>query len=452
MKHFNIDTDIYTEHIKSNKNTSIVSASKVINTVEEPGKEIIYTDIEFSDDIIVDSLSELMRVFRKESRNKTDKLVTFIKSRENNKLLILTRFNNGTRAIALLNNVEVKKALEEVLGFPEAFKKFTITKTFKTAHHIILNPTLLEMLIKYIINGKTAATKVVKIPKRGKKELRTIRIPNDDYMESLKNINKVFQKKYDYLNSYIQVAYKKNRNIHHNAKVHRNNDYWFKTDIKDFFESCQVSEVDKYVNFLFKNTPNAKNNKKMFIELITHNDALYQGNPVSGTLANAILSDDASILNKIARKTGMKFTVYADDILFSSSKPIAKDYIYKLFNSALEETGKSGMFKLNEKKSFGMTKTNRSITGLTLNDSGLLVPSREIYYFIKVALHKMSHGEDPLDYNVLKGRISFYVQFDESNKMKRLYEKYEDVITRWNLLSSNQISKIMGDDVVEEVK
>jgi hypothetical protein len=100
-------------------------------------------------------------------------------------------------------------------------------------------------------------------------------------------------------------------------------------------------------------------------------------------------------------------------------------------------------FALNEKKSFGQSKNNRTVTGVVINDSNKMTCHRYIYNDIRQTLHQLSYGDrSHFVKSTLVGHIAFMMSVDDSGKLKNLVNKYESTIRSYGLISDANIAKI----------
>ena len=296
------------------------------------------------------------------------------------------------------------------------------------------------------------------IPKKSGGQ-REIIAPCDEIKKPLQKINKILQSVYDIKNEDFQVAYKKGKNVINNAEMHVNNERVFKIDLKDFFPSCKKNYVVDKISFLFRNTiPNKNFVMDKFLETILYNDGLYIGNPVSGTLANAIIANPVKYLKNICKKTGMEFSVYADDMTFSSNKFIVKQYIIDIFNTAFSQFHMEKDFILNSKKCYGLSKNNRFVTGVVINSSNIMTCKRIKYLRIRQTLHQLHFGDeshliDPSQlstsdnkkfwtWNQFKGNIAYAMMVDKSGKIINILKKYKDEVKKYNILSPRMMEQI----------
>lgn len=261
-----------------------------------------------------------------------------------------------------------------------------------------------------------------KIPKKSGGE-RVIQSPKKD----LKNIQAKLahsidlyiadQKKYD---NNVSHAFKKNKGIITNSKVHRNKKIVLNLDLENFFESIHFGRVRGYFN---------KNNMfKLPIEVATilaqltcYKGSLPQGAPTSPTISNLICEVlDYRILS-LARKYKLKYTRYADDLTFSTNN----NEFVNLYSQFLDEVSKiilkSG-FKINTKKTrLQFWNSRQSVTGIVVNKK-INVP-REYYKNTRAMANQLyKSGEYMIDGEAgtigrLEGRFTFIDQLTKYNNL-----------------------------------
>lgn len=287
-----------------------------------------------------------------------------------------------------------------------------------------------------------------------KSKVRHIIAPQGDFMTSLKSLNVLLQKKFDRKNDLFQVAYKKGKSIVDNAIIHKDNKYVFKTDFKDFFPSCKRELVEKALNFLFDdyNGYNLDVIKDLFYSTILYKGGLFIGSPISGTVANYVISDAVLDMRNTALRYGVKMTVYADDITFSSEKVLYKKSVLDIVNGSLQRCGLFPFFKLNSKKCIGLSNQRRSITGIVFNHNDEMTTHRFRYNHIRQSLYQLEKGEKGnFNMNELKGQIAFVLPTDYSEKYQKLFTKYRNVLLNNKLISEENLEKFLSKTNPENV-
>ena len=231
-----------------------------------------------------------------------------------------------------------------------------------------------ELINNFIIDEGAKDIEIIKLNHNGK-----IRLVADTFSTSYSNILKAIQE-YLYSNykpDEVIIGYVKGKNIADNAKIHLNQNFLLKADIKDFFYSISDKSIEKCFVNMGINSGLSHNLSK----LVTYQGILYPGLCTSPILSNIYLIDmDKDFLN-LSKVKDCKYSRYADDITFSATKQSSlptHDEIQEIFN-------KYG-FTINETK-FSISKKgqNQIVTGLSISDEQYPRIPRKIKIKIKTA-------------------------------------------------------------------
>jgi RNA-directed DNA polymerase len=314
------------------------------------------------------------------------------------------------------------------------------------AHQLWFNNDIVDLFLAYadvVSSGKEAYhCFTIKNPKTGKK--RDIVAPCDEIKVPLQNLNVSLQNAFDKTNIDFQVAYKKGKSIVDNAKAHVGNKYMFKLDLHHFFPSCKRPLVEKKINFLFSGGDKAAAQKR-FLDIILKDDALFIGSPISGTIANSIISKPVAFMKSMcaACSPQIAFTVYADDMTMSSEKFISDEFAMSVFRTAFMKYGMDEFFALNKDKSIGLSNEHRRVTGVSINGDDKMTCRRAMYERIRQELHELSCGRKAQHgIGQLRGQIAFALMVDESGKMRRLMAKYGKVALANQLISKKRLREV----------
>lgn len=192
------------------------------------------------------------------------------------------------------------------------------------------------------------------------------------------------------------TGFVKNRNIVENAKLHVGKKYVFNIDLENFFPSIELHRVKAVLKlppfdlkddkreklaFLMANLCcHVEDNEKEILPKYTNKngsiDATYldelktraflpQGAPTSPVLSNIICQKLDRRLNGLAKKTGAKYSRYADDITFSCDA----DVFNKAFKTEMRRIVTDQNFIINESKvRLKGIGYKQEVTGLTVNE------------------------------------------------------------------------------------
>lgn len=156
-------------------------------------------------------------------------------------------------------------------------------------------------------------------------------------------------------------------------------------------------------------------------ELLTHlctaEHRLVQGFPTSPTISNIIFKKLDEVFYSHAKKYGIRYSRYADDLFFSGGTKEKKN-IKKIKNIILYSL-KENNFNINESKSrFLDIDQPKKITGLMVNELGISIPQRikrkllkDIYYCEKFGVDSHLARTNNLAKANFKGYLYGYVNF-----------------------------------------
>jgi RNA-directed DNA polymerase len=153
------------------------------------------------------------------------------------------------------------------------------------------------------------------------------------------------------------------RNNVDNALQHIDNKYFFTVDLKKFFNNISNTRVHQTLigrGFTW-------NEARTITNLSTYNGGLPQGAPTSTTLANLAFSSTAVLLEKFCKIENITFTVFIDDLTFSSSR------CFKKHTNQILEILQQNKFFVNHNK-IHYKKNCCEITGIIIKRGKLILP------------------------------------------------------------------------------
>lgn len=222
------------------------------------------------------------------------------------------------------------------------------------------------------------------IPKKSG-EPRQITTPySDSYMYLLAYVNKIIQSLHT--PSEHTMGFVPGRCVVDNAATHIGMNYVFNIDLKDFFPSierrricarlqakpfCLSQEVALAIAGLccmrVENGFDTDGNKQ-------YKYVLPQGSPASPTLTNIVCDRLDYLLGGLAKRYGLRYTRYADDITFSSMHNVYQEGSH--FRQELQRIITEQGFALNEKKTrLNKVGARQEVTGLTVSREKVNVTS-----------------------------------------------------------------------------
>jgi hypothetical protein len=252
------------------------------------------------------------------------------------------------------------------------------------------------------------------------------------------------------------MGFVKNRSVVDNAQKHVGHNYVFNMDLKDFFTSINEARVIARLQY-----PPFNFNKKLSFTIaglcaIRKEESgkvrfvLPQGAPTSPLLSNAVCDYLDRQMRKIAKKHGVHYSRYADDITFSSMCNVFQengDFMCEV-KKIIAKQG----FKINKAKTRLQKKTHRQeVTGLTVN--GKPNVSHQYVHDLRCILHiweKYGYGDaytrfypkykadkghvkkgEPILENVIEGKLNYLrmVKGEEDAVYEKLLERYSNLLT-----------------------
>lgn len=195
------------------------------------------------------------------------------------------------------------------------------------------------------------------------------------------------------------------RGIVSNAGIHTGKKYVIKLDLKDFFPSVTGTMIRRELRDSGIFTKENSREMEILLKLCLLEDRLPQGAPTSPALANLVCRKLDFILAKFARRHGMQYSRYADDLAFSCDS----DGCFRLIpviRKIIEQYG----FQVNSRKINVLKRHQRqTVTGLVVNHAGMTSVPRRKRMKLRACLHRIATGKMDLSeagYAKLKGHVS----------------------------------------------
>lgn len=242
------------------------------------------------------------------------------------------------------------------------------------------------------------------------------------------------------------MAYRKGISVKANAERHKNNHYFLKIDLENYFPSISSQDLLPLVKSWYERESKEWEYDLIFEGLLKRacfdkNGRLPIGFPSSPIISNIVMYSFDSKISSIFENNediygNVVYTRYADDMVFSTNKIGACNEILKLMEKVIDET-ESPNIRINRKKTFfGSSKGGSAfITGLRVCHDGHLTIHRKYKDRIRLLLSLFKKDElKEDDYSSLKGHLAFIKNADPAFYTK-LQKKYFETISQ--LLKSN---------------
>lgn len=281
--------------------------------------------------------------------------------------------------------------------------------------------------------------------------MRRIIVPNDNLKEVQRWINRQILQAIEPLE--CVTGFVRGKSIMDNAKIHENKRFILNLDIENFFESITRDRVERlfyrlgykqelalFLADICTTTLNEEYIRWKFEEDAVYFESLMdrrmpflvQGAPTSPAIANLICYGMDQKLMKYARRHGINYSRYADDITFSSDEIETLPNLRYIKRLMAEEH-----FALNDSKTKLLKDGMRQeVTGLLINGR-VRVPrvyKKDIYRHLHFCLKygglghlNRIHSQYNMSRDWLLGRI-FYVNSvepDEAKKMLYLFNRVD---------------------------
>ena len=121
-----------------------------------------------------------------------------------------------------------------------------------------------------------------------------------------------------------------------NGKAHLNWKYVLTIDIKKFYDNCTREPVYQFFVQKLKTSPDVA---EILTNIITYNGGIPTGCPTSQIMAFYAYSDMFSEIFDLAKQHGCKFTLYVDDMTFSSKEPFSPHQLSQMIDRVLRKYG-----------------------------------------------------------------------------------------------------------------
>ena len=104
-----------------------------------------------------------------------------------------------------------------------------------------------------------------------------------------------------------------------NGKLHQQSNYFLTVDIKKFYDNCNREPVYRFFIDYLKTSSDIAG---VLSDIVTHKKGIPTGSPTSQLIAYYGYREMFAEINNISEKYGCLFSLYVDDMTFSSKEPI----------------------------------------------------------------------------------------------------------------------------------
>lgn len=274
-----------------------------------------------------------------------------------------------------------------------------------------------------MINDDKYIIKYIKTKNKVRKIITYSSIKEKEHHIYISNRIKCYFKPSIYAKGYIEKE-----SIFTNAKAHLYNNYFIKTDIKDFFQSINLNTLRKLLYMEIHDIASPKDCEKIINDCSVYKRGIPLGFVTSPLLANIYLKKfDLLLYHKLKslKCDNIIYTRYADDLIisFKSCKDLKEIYekVITIIDNLLNELH----LRLNSKKTklidFDRSKQVR-ITGITIVEKNgqrkLSIGrnnKRKLFYRAINVLKNDNEYNDELEKKKIKGLMSFYLSVEKTD-------------------------------------
>lgn len=155
-----------------------------------------------------------------------------------------------------------------------------------------------------------------------------------------------------------------------NGRVHLDGKYVLTVDIKKFYDNCMREPVYQFFIQKLKTAPDVA---KKLTDIITYNGGIPTGCPTSQIMAFYAYFDMFSEISDLAKQYDCKFTLYVDDMTFSSKEPFSPNQLSQDIDRILRKYGHKPKYR--KVKYYGLSD-HKPITGTVVTPKqSLAVPN-----------------------------------------------------------------------------
>ena len=269
------------------------------------------------------------------------------------------------------------------------------------------------------------------------------------FMMMLSAVNEILKSKYTPSN--YAMGFTEGRSVVTNASIHKGQNYVFNIDLKDFFPSIHQARVWKRLQvkpFCFKQPIANLIAGLCAMKEVREEQTVYvlpQGAPTSPIITNMICDRLDFLLGAVAKRFGLNYSRYADDITFSSMHNVYQEG--SAFRKELARIIKDQGFTINEAKTRLQKKGARQeVTGIIVSDKLNVTQKyvrdiRNILYMWDRYGYSMAYSKffpkykeekghvkkgNPDLVNVIEGKLLYLkmVKGEEDSVYQRLYAKF----------------------------
>ena len=233
-----------------------------------------------------------------------------------------------------------------------------------------------------------------------------------------------------------------------NGKAHIHNNYALTVDIKKFYDNCRRDPVYRFFHGALCVSADVA---EILTDIVTHDNGIPTGCPTSQLIAYYAYADMFQEISECAEEFGCVFTLYVDDMAFSSKNPFDPRQLSRKIDRLLRKYGHKPKYR---KVKYYSPKDAKIYTGTIVTpDNALDIPNslqKKVYDNFQKAKELNDYqelsSENPQVMLTLLGQIQASKNIDSSrfpeiSRLTREFKKIADVQQRRKLSKHNAINK-----------
>lgn len=190
-----------------------------------------------------------------------------------------------------------------------------------------------------------------------------------------------------------------------NGKYHEHSVYFIQSDLHAFYDSCSRERVYRLFKDRFKCSSDVS---ALLSDLTTHtledgSTVIPTGSPCAQLVAFFAYQDMFNELHNLARNHGCKFSLYVDDLTFSSKMPFCNPAVFK--KKLLQIVKRYGHSLSLSKTAYRSADETKIVTGVAITKEGVSAIPNKLRYKIVQGTAQSCAGDTSTALSTL-GRIS----------------------------------------------
>lgn len=241
------------------------------------------------------------------------------------------------------------------------------------------------------------------------------------------------------------IAGTKEKSYIDNGKFHLKSNYALMVDIKKFYDNCQREYVYRFFRNRLLNSPDVA---EILTNIVTYEGGIPTGCPTSQLLAYYAYEDMFTKIKQIADDHGCLFSLYVDDMTFSSENPFNTESLKRDVDIVLRRYGHKPKYK---KIKYYSKNDPKPITGTIVTKNNTLVTPNKLqekvykgFQDIKNLAPNDNSEETIKKMIALQGRIQASRNIEENKKfpeIERITKQISKEHARLNTIIQSKKSK-----------